>query len=81
MGFLSVFPGLELFTQVPLVTSVARIFLILLGFALCYLGYKQILEPLLMIPMGTGMAMVNAGMLMMPDPTNPPYNETRHYVS
>ncbi len=71
LDFLSIFPGLELFTQIDPIMGWARVFLILLGFLLCYLGYKEILEPLLMIPMGIGMSMVNAGMLMMPDPTNP----------
>ena len=71
MDFLSIFPGLELFTQIPAIMGWTRIFLILLGFLLCYLGYKEILEPLLMIPMGIGMSMVNAAMLMMPDPSNP----------
>jgi len=71
MDFLSIFPGLELFTQLDAVTGGTRIFLILLGFLLCYLGYREILEPLIMIPMGIGMAMVNAGMFMMPDPSNP----------
>jgi Na+-transporting methylmalonyl-CoA/oxaloacetate decarboxylase beta subunit len=41
----------------------ARIFLILLGFALIYLGRKGVLEALLMIPMGLGMAAVNAGVM------------------
>jgi carboxybiotin decarboxylase len=48
-------------------TSVAltRVGLILLGFLLIYLGKKEILEPLLMIPMGLGMAAVNAGVLFL----------------
>lgn len=71
MDFLSIFPGLELFTQIDATIGITRVFLILLGFLLCYLGYKEILEPLIMIPMGIGMAMVNAGMFMMPDPSNP----------
>jgi len=71
IDFLSIFPGLELFTQISAAMGWTRIFLILLGFLLCYLGYKEILEPLLMVPMGIGMSMVNAAMLMMPDPTNP----------
>ena len=71
MDFISIFPGLDLFTELDAVTSGTRIFLILLGFLMCYLGYKEILEPLIMIPMGIGMAMVNAGMFMMPDPSNP----------
>src|SRR5512144_995993 len=41
----------------------ARIFLIFLGFLLIYLGQKGVLEALLMIPMGLGMAAVNAGVL------------------
>lgn len=40
-----------------------RIFLILLGFLLIYLGHKGVLEALLMVPMGLGMATVNAGVL------------------
>ena len=71
MDFISIFPGLDLFRELDAVTSGTRIFLILLGFLMCYLGYKEILEPLIMIPMGIGMAMVNAGMFMMPDPSNP----------
>nr|WP_274383161.1 sodium ion-translocating decarboxylase subunit beta [Pinisolibacter aquiterrae] len=42
---------------------IGRIGLMLLGFLLIYLGYKGILEALLMIPMGLGMATVNAGVL------------------
>ena len=71
LDFLSIFPGLELFTQTDATTGITRVFLILLGFLLCYLGYKEILEPLIMIPLGIGMAMVNAGLFMMPDPSNP----------
>jgi oxaloacetate decarboxylase beta subunit len=40
-----------------------RIALIFLGFALIYLGHKGVLEALLMVPMGLGMATVNAGVL------------------
>jgi oxaloacetate decarboxylase beta subunit len=42
-----------------------RIGLMLLGFALIYLGHKGVLEALLMIPMGLGMAAVNAGVMVM----------------
>mgnify|MGYP003505687212 FL=1 len=42
-----------------------RIGLMLLGFLLVYLGYKGVLEALLMIPMGLGMAAVNAGVLFL----------------
>lgn len=43
----------------------ARVFLILLGFLLVYLGKKGTLEPLLMIPMGLAMATVNAGVMLL----------------
>lgn len=46
-------------------TAISRILLIFLGFLLVYLGAKHILEPLIMIPMGFGMAAVNAGVLIM----------------
>ena len=48
----------------------ARITLIFLGFLLVYLGKKGTLEPLLMIPMGLGMASVNAGVLFFADHTH-----------
>jgi oxaloacetate decarboxylase beta subunit len=41
----------------------ARVGLIALGILLVYLGKKEVLEPLLMIPMGLGMATVNAGVM------------------
>ena len=43
--------------------AIVRIVLILLGFLLIYLGKKEILEPLLMIPMGLGMATINASIM------------------
>jgi carboxybiotin decarboxylase len=42
---------------------IGRVVLIFLGFLLIYLGKKGVLEALLMIPMGLGMAAVNAGVL------------------
>lgn len=65
--FLNIFPGIYSFTIMDPPMAIARIFLILLGLFLCYLGYKHILDPLLMIPMGAGIAMVNAGILIMPN--------------
>lgn len=63
MNFLRIFQGIgTLFEQDPVVATV-RIVLIVLGFFLVYLGYKRILEPLVMVPMGFGMAAINAGML------------------
>ena len=65
--FISIFPGVESFLVMEPVMAFARIGLILLGLFLCYLGYRKILDPLLMIPMGTGIAMVNASILVMPN--------------
>lgn len=47
------------------VIAIARIFLIVLGFVLAYLGFKGTLEPLIMIPMGIGMIAVNCGTLLL----------------
>lgn len=55
-----------LFVQEPHV-AIGRVVLILLGFLLIYLGKKEVLEPLLMIPMGLGMSAVNAGVLILDD--------------
>jgi oxaloacetate decarboxylase beta subunit len=44
---------------------IMRIFLIFLGLLLIYLGKKGVLEALLMIPMGLGMATINAGVLFV----------------
>ena len=63
MSFWQFFEGLHtLFTQ-DFDTSLVRVLLILAGFLLIYLGYRQILEPLLMIPMGIGIIAVNGGVL------------------
>lgn len=60
---LSNFQGIEtLFAQSPGLAW-SRVGLMLLGLALVYLGKKGVLEPLLMIPMGLGMATVNAGVM------------------
>jgi len=47
-----------------------RMFLMILGLLLVYLGKKGVLEPLLMIPMGLGMATINASTMIMPDGTH-----------
>ncbi len=60
-----IFQGVyTLFTGEVLV-SLTRLFLIALAFLLIYLGYRKVLEPLMMIPMGIGMLAVNAGVLML----------------
>jgi oxaloacetate decarboxylase beta subunit len=67
-NFLDLFQGITtLITSQPAVLA-ARVGLMVLGVLLVYLGKKGVLEPLLMIPMGLGMAAVNAGVLFL-DPT------------
>ena len=63
--FLDLFQGLAtLFASEPKI-MIGRIFLMLLGFLLIYLGSRNVLEPLLMIPMGLGMSTINAGVMML----------------
>ncbi len=60
-----IFQGIgTLFVQEPQI-AIGRIVLIALGFLLVYLGKREVLEPLLMIPMGLGMSAVNAGVLVL----------------
>ncbi len=66
MDFLAnLFPGIGTFFMQPTAVALMRIFLIALGFALAYLGFKRTLEPLIMVPMGIGMIAVNAGVLFL----------------
>lgn len=62
---LDLFQGVATLVASPTHIAIARIVLMLLGVLLVYLGKKEILEPLLMIPMGLGMAAVNAGVLVL----------------
>jgi oxaloacetate decarboxylase beta subunit len=73
-SFLDLFQGidpLDLFQGIAtLVASepkimIGRICLMLLGFVLIYLGSRNVLEPLLMIPMGLGMSSINAGVMFL----------------
>ncbi|MCU0895501.1 MAG: sodium ion-translocating decarboxylase subunit beta [Rhodospirillales bacterium] len=63
VDFLSLFQGIATLAESEPKIMFGRIFLILLGVALIYLGKKGVLEALLMIPMGLGMVAVNAGVL------------------
>lgn len=63
LHLLDLFQGIATLAAAEPKILVGRIVLIALGFALIYLGGKEVLEPLLMIPMGLGMASVNAGVL------------------
>lgn len=67
--FLSAFQGIEAMLHSTPHMIFARLGLIILGMVLIYLGKKGILEPLLMIPMGLGMAVINASVMMF-DPLN-----------
>lgn len=65
MEILQFFQGIStMLAQDPLIVTF-RIILIFLGFLLVYLGKKGTLEPLIMIPMGFGMAAINTGVLFM----------------
>lgn len=59
------FQGIGTFAAMDTKTIIARIILIFLGIALVYLGTTGTLEPLIMIPMGFGMATVNAAVLFL----------------
>jgi Na+-transporting methylmalonyl-CoA/oxaloacetate decarboxylase beta subunit len=66
LNFLDLFQGINTlvqgFSTDPKI-AFGRVFLIFLGILLFYLGRKGVLEALLMIPMGLGMATVNAGVM------------------
>ncbi len=62
---IELFQGIHTLAQSDVWILTARLGLIVLGALLVYLGRKGVLEPLLMIPMGFGMAVVNAGVLFM----------------
>ncbi|MCU0940677.1 MAG: sodium ion-translocating decarboxylase subunit beta [Burkholderiaceae bacterium] len=65
LGLLDIFQGIATLAASEPKIFAGRIFLILLGFALIFLGSRNVLEPLLMIPMGLGMAAVNAGVMFL----------------
>ena len=46
----NLFPGIGTFFAVEPKIAIARIFLIVLGFVLAYLGFKRTLEPLVFAP-------------------------------
>ena len=62
-NFWQIFEGIYSFFTGNLETALLRILLILIGLGLIYLCHKQILDPLVLLPMGMGMVAVNAGML------------------
>ena len=64
-NFWQIFEGINSFFQSSLEVALARIALIVVGLLLIWLCYKQILDPLILLPMGFGMVVVNAGVLMI----------------
>ncbi len=63
IDILSLFQGIATLVASEPKILIGRICLMLLGLLLIYLGKKGVLEALLMIPMGLGMAAVNASVL------------------
>jgi oxaloacetate decarboxylase beta subunit len=66
LNLLDIFQGINTLVQgfaTDPKIAFGRIFLMALGILLIYLGRKGVLEALLMIPMGLGMATVNAGVM------------------
>ena len=69
IDFATLFQGFGTMMESGYLLASARVFLILLGLLLIYLGWKGVLEPMVMIPMGLGMVAINCGTLFMPDGT------------
>ena len=69
IDFASLFQGFGTMMESGWLLASARMFLVALGFLLIYLGWKGVLEPMVMIPMGLGMVAINCGTLLMPDGT------------
>lgn len=67
INFLDIFQGLATLSDSEPKIMIGRIFLMCLGVLLIYLGKKGVLEALLMVPMGLGMATVNAAVLFLDD--------------
>ena len=65
-GFLQLFEGVANFFGPDLATVCVRSLLLACGAVFIYGGYKKTLEPLIMIPMGLGMCLVNTGILALP---------------
>jgi len=61
----NIFQGLLTFFTMEPMMAIIRLILIFLGILLLYLGYRNVLEPLIMVPMGLSMAVVNAAIMLM----------------
>ena len=61
----TLFPGIaSLFVQDPVIAC-ARIFMIIFGFILAYLGFKRTGKLLLIVWLGVGMICINCGVLFL----------------
>jgi sodium ion-translocating decarboxylase beta subunit len=58
-----IFEGISTFTQMDPQTVLIRLGLIAIGLLLIYLSVKNILDPLILLPMGLAMAIVNGAIL------------------
>ena len=74
INFLQLFQGVATLAAEEPNILIGRVVLIFVGIALIYFGRKGVLEALLMIPMGLGMAAVNAAVMFVPsdNPLCPP---------
>jgi carboxybiotin decarboxylase len=64
INFLQFFQGIYSFFIGSLETAILRIVLILVGLVILYLCHKKTLDPLILLPMGLMMIVVNAGVLV-----------------
>lgn len=64
---LDIFQGIVNFFGPDFSTVSVRLLLLFIGGFFIYGGYKKFFEPLIMIPMGLGICLVNTGLLVMPD--------------
>lgn len=64
--FLQIFQGVATLAEADPLILWGRVFLILVGCGLVYLAAKGVLEALIMVPMGLGMAAVNAAVMFVP---------------
>ncbi|MCJ7604680.1 MAG: sodium ion-translocating decarboxylase subunit beta [Dehalococcoidales bacterium] len=65
MFFLEFFQGIYTFFITEPEIALGRLFLVALGLVIIWLAYKQVLEPLIMLPLGIGMIAVNAGLMVL----------------
>ncbi len=65
MNFLEFFQGIYTFFHTEPEIAFGRLFLVALGLIFIYLAYKQVLESLIMLPLGIGMIAVNGGLMVL----------------